>query len=86
MRGLSKSMGVLTISMKDEDEEKLRKLAERKYGKMKGAIARTIVEAVENRLSQDEEEKLRKHALEILEKGIHMGKKLWKTRDDLYDR
>ncbi|HLD05477.1 MAG TPA: hypothetical protein VJG90_07185 [Candidatus Nanoarchaeia archaeon] len=80
-------MGVLTISLKDEDEAKLRKLAKEKYGKMKGAIAKTIAEAVERNLSKNEEEKLRKHALEILEKmPRHLGKKLYKTRDDLYDR
>ena len=77
-------MGVLTISLKDEDEAKLRKLDKEKYGKMKGAIAKTIVEAVEKNMSKDEEEKISRQTLELLKKGLHMGKKLYKTRDDLY--
>ena len=79
-------MGVLTISLKDEDEAKLRKLAKEKYGKMKGAISKTIVEAVERNLTQTEEEKLCKRALALLDNPRPLGKRLWKTRDDLYDR
>ena len=78
-------MGIITISVNDEDEANIRKLAESRYGHKKGAISKVIAEAVHHDLIQSDDTKKRKHALELLEKGLHLGGKMF-NRDDLYDR
>ncbi len=77
---------VLTISVSEDVERKIRKLAKEKFGGKKGSIAKVISEAVEKQTVSKEQEELRKKALEMLEKGWDMGKILYKKREELYER
>lgn len=78
-------MGVMTISLKKEDEEAVRKLAKLKYGDTKGAIARVISEAVQKELEEQEQEKARQRAMAIMRKGLHLGGWKYTGRDEFYD-
>jgi hypothetical protein len=77
-------MGTITISIDDETEKKLRKIASMKFGKTKGHLGSAVTEAVEmwsNKVKNCNENK----TLELLERGISMGKITWK-RDELHER
>ena len=78
-------MGVITISINDEIENKLRKLALFKFGKTKGSLSNLIEEAVEN-LSERESQELVIKGLELLEKGVNMGGMISKKREDWHRR
>lgn len=79
-------MGVITISMDNRSEKLLRDMAKAKYGNRKDAISKTIVEALQ------EKENKRLEAIQqlnyFMENPLHVGKgkKLPKTRAELYDR
>jgi hypothetical protein len=84
------------ISLDDEHEKKLRKIAERDFGGSKGAI-RDALEAAIDRLDQalrDESERQKriKKFRALMDKGFTgfsmnlKGKKLWENRGELYDR
>lgn len=78
-------MGVITISLKDEDEQKLRQYAQQKYGSKKGAIARVIAEAVADKMGKDEVERIKREVLELLHKGFHLDIKKF-NRDEAHER
>lgn len=78
-------MGIITVSIDDEIENKLRKLALAKFGKMKGSLSNLIEEAVED-LSQRESQELIIKGIELLEKGVNMGGMISKKREDWHRR
>ncbi len=79
-------MGHMTISLKEEKEQRLRTLAKQKYGDKKGAISQTV----EDLLELDEKEAKRRRAVQSFlargKKGYNMGKITIKHRSELYDR
>ncbi|MBI4440347.1 hypothetical protein HY638_05225 [Candidatus Woesearchaeota archaeon] len=78
-------MGTITFSVQDSDEGKLRSIAQRKFGRTKGALSRTIVEAI-NKLEGHEESQDKK-ILEIARNGLHLGKiDIKKIREEIYGR
>jgi hypothetical protein len=78
-------MGVMTISLKKEDEDALRKLAKLRYGDRKGAISKTVGDAARAELTKLEVEDRRKRAMELIDSAGNRGGRLYKTRDELYD-
>ena len=67
--------------MKEQDEKLLRRIAFNKHGKTKGAISKTIKEAIVN---LDEKEEA---YIEIARKGLHLGKIDMKNlRKNIYER
>jgi len=79
-------MGVITISLNDQTEKELRKLAKAKYSMKKGAMAKVITEALEKWKKQKEDEIIIKESLELLKKGFDMGKITYKNRAELHER
>jgi hypothetical protein len=77
-------MGNITISVKDEVEDFWRRYAKSKYGNTKGSLARAAEEAFGELRRSDEQERVRRRALEILEKGYAIGFKGWKNRSEMY--
>jgi predicted transcriptional regulator len=79
-------MGHMTISLKEDKEQRLRALAKQKYGPRKGALSQTI----EDLLELDEKEARRRRAIQSFlargKKGYHLGKIAVKHRSELYDR
>jgi hypothetical protein len=49
-------------------------------------LGKAISEALDLWVKEKELEEVRRKAIETLNKGFHMGKKLYKSRDELYDR
>ena len=78
-------MGVITISINDESEAMLRKIAKAKFSKKKGHLSMAITEAIKEWSSKKDEEEIEK-ALELLYKGKDMGGIISKKRGDLYKR
>ncbi|MFB6159215.1 MAG: hypothetical protein ABEJ95_06195 [Candidatus Nanohalobium sp.] len=75
-------MGIVTVSIDDEVEERLRE----KISGDKGSLGRAISEAVENWIEKDEEEEARKKGLEMVEEGYDMGEIQYEERSELHDR
>ncbi len=78
-------MGIMTISASNNAEEAIRTYAQRKYGSRKGALKKAVDEAFLKVAEEDEQEQLRRRAIERLEKGFHLGRITYKSRDELYD-
>ena len=78
-------MGTITISVGNSEEIKLREIAVRKFGKVKGAISKTIVEAINN--LEKEESNHNKAFIDLAKRGFHLGKVNMKNiREDMYGR
>lgn len=78
-------MGVITISLNDEVEKKLRALARLRFSKAKGHLSKAITEALKEWAEKSREEEL-EDALEMLEKGFNMGGMITKKREDWHKR
>lgn len=74
-------MGVVTITLDDSVEGKLRQVA-----KGKGALGKVISEATKEWLERENQELIKRKFLAILQKGWPMGKILYKKREELHDR
>lgn len=76
----------ITISVDEETDKKLRHYAITKYGNRKGVIKKVIKEAMESLIKEDEQERIQKEAIKLLEKGIKT-RNSWKfNRAELYER
>ncbi len=78
-------MGVVTISVNDETEEILRRLAIARFNKRKGYLSMAITEAVNEWARKEKNEDISK-GLELLKKGIKMGGIVNKKREDWHRR
>ncbi|MBM3231909.1 hypothetical protein FJZ21_00825 [Candidatus Pacearchaeota archaeon] len=78
-------MGVITISLDDAIEEKLRKIAVARFRKKKGYLAKAISEALNEWASKMEQESMSK-AISILLDGVNLGGIVSKKREDLHKR
>ena len=78
-------MGVLTISVNDETEEILRRIAIARFNKRKGYLSMAITEAVNEWAAKERNEDISK-GLELLKKGIKMGGIVNKKREDWHGR
>lgn len=79
-------MGTITISVDDEVEASFRKVAGRVYGEKKGYLGNAITRAMDDWLHRMEEQKIAKRQMELLRKGLNVGRILYKNRDELHDR
>ena len=79
-------MGTITISVDDEVEKRFRDLAKKKLGERKGYLGKATTEALEHWVRLQSQEDIANDALALLKKGHHLGKHLYKERQDLYDR
>lgn len=76
----------VTISLDEETDMHLRRYAENRYGRRKGAIKMVIKEAMDSLLAKNEQQKIREEAIKLMTKGVRT-RKSWKfNRDELYER
>ena len=78
-------MGVVTISINNETEEILRRLAIARFNKKKGYLSMAITEAVNDWAEKDKNEDISK-GLELLRKGKNLGGMISKRREDWHKR
>ena len=78
-------MGVITISLNDEIEKVLRRLAIARFTKRKGYLAMAISEALQDWALKSEEKSI-EEASKLLEEGIDMGGLISKKREELHKR
>ena len=79
-------MGIITISISDEAENKLRETAKKKLGEGKGVLGKAVEEAVNKWANDDEQSEIARRQLKLMQKGLY-SLKGWKfNRDELYDR
>ena len=76
----------ITRSVDENAEKEFREFVARKYGAGKGTLSRATMDAYKKLIEEDEQERLRRSALEILNKGFKLGKLNYKTRAELYER
>ncbi|MFB6100163.1 MAG: hypothetical protein ABEK16_02715 [Candidatus Nanohalobium sp.] len=74
-------MGIVTVSIDDEVEERLRE----KISGEKGSLGNAISEAVENWIEKDESSKALDRLKERMEKGYEMGKIQYESRSELHE-
>lgn len=74
----------ITINIKEETDEKFRKVASKAYGNKKGHLSKAVEEALEEWINEKEATNAVDAALQLLKTGIKTNKK-WKfDRDELY--
>ena len=79
-------MGVITISIDKDYEDKLRELAIKRYGKKKGSISKTLIEAINHFSECPKNETAEQRLINYADKGLHLGKIYSKKfRSDIYD-
>jgi hypothetical protein len=82
------NMGLITISLDDKSEKRLRDCAKIIYGEKKGSLSKTIMLGI-NKLENKRDNEI-KDALEILENPIDIDKKYKNkklpTREQLYSK
>ena len=79
-------MGNLTLSFEKEDEERLRRLAKDKYGGRKGSLSKVVSDGLSKLEEESKKERSRRELIDLMRKGIEMGKIKIKRRGELYDR
>jgi len=79
-------MGTITITVDDDTEKRFREAAKKKLGERKGSLGKATTEALEHWVQKQSQEEIARDALDLLETGHHLGKRLSKERKDLYDR
>ena len=79
-------MGVITISLDKDYENKLRELAMIKYGKKKGSISKTLIEAINHFSECSKNGTAEQRLMNYADKGMHLGKiDSKKFRRQIYD-
>jgi hypothetical protein len=79
-------MGTITISVDNDTEKRFREAAKKKLGERKGYLGKATTEALDLWIQKQTQEEITRDALDLLKKGHHLGKHLYKERKDLYDR
>ncbi len=77
-------MGIITVSIDNQVERKLRLIASVLYSKRKGYLGKAITDALEEWTDRKKGDSIVK-SLSLLEKGIDMGK-LKTTRPEWHER
>lgn len=78
-------MGNVMLSIDEETEKLLRRLAHVRYGGKKGAISKVVSEALQKYDGDDENEKLRKRFFARMQKGLSFEYKMYGHRSEIYD-
>ena len=83
---MGNSMGNVIISMSEEDEKLMRRLAKRKFGGKKGSLSKVMSEALHKYNQNDERKKEIDDFIENYAGKLNLGGyKMYKHRDEIYD-
>lgn len=76
-------MGTITVNVDDATEESFRSRVYQIYGKRKGSLGQAITEAM---YEWSRKKEYFDQCMELLMKGVNMGKLKYKSREELHDR
>jgi len=76
-------MGTITVNVSDDVEHDFREKVIQLYGKKKGTLGNALEEAMKE---WSKKNKYFETCMELLDKGIDMGKLKYSKREELYDR
>ena len=79
-------MGTITICIDDEIERQFRQVARETLGEKKGYLGKATAEAIENWVQDKEQDAIAQEALRLMSEDWYLGKRLYKTRQDIHDR
>lgn len=79
-------MATITINIQDNVAKEFREEVLKRIGKRKGALGKAVEEALKKWLYEKRQEQISKEMIELMEKGILMGKIKIKSRSELYER
>ena len=79
------TLGTITISIDDDTEKRFREVAKKKPGERKGYLGKATTKALECWMKQQTLEEIVLDALTLIRSGHHLGKHLYRTRNDIYD-
>lgn len=79
-------MGTITVNVSDETEFMFRKTVKEKLGEGKGKLGSALTEAMKKWAEEKKQKEIADRALKIVRKGIYIGFKGYKNRDELYDK
>jgi len=79
-------MGTITVNVKDDVEKDFRKLVRSVHGAKKGDLGKALTEAMQQWVYEKRQEKIAQEALKLLELKFIFGKRLYRDRDELYER
>lgn len=78
-------MTTITVNVDDEVYGKFRKLAAEERNGKKGFLGDAITEDMKKHVEEKEQEVIKKRLLAMMRKGIRLGFKGYKSRDELYE-
>ncbi|MBI2144440.1 hypothetical protein HYU17_04805 [Candidatus Woesearchaeota archaeon] len=78
-------MATITVNVDDEVYEKFRKLASEEHNGKKGFLGDAITGSMRKEVEANEQEAAKKRLLAIMKKGIRLGFKGYKCRDEIYE-
>ena len=76
-------MAIMTVSVKDDVAKKFRKTAYAAYGRSKGSLGKAVTDALDAWADRQEHVS---RTLEMLEKGLPLGRMLYRKREELHER
>ncbi len=79
-------MGTITITVKDDVEERFRKTVNETKGKGKGKLGSAASEAMQEWVEKQRQKRISKEMLALLDKGFEMGRFKKVSRDELHER
>lgn len=78
-------MGTITLSIDDDTERAFRKLAKKVLGEKKGHLGEAATDAFNLWIRVKRQDEIARDALELIRKKYDFGKRLYTTRQDLYE-
>ncbi len=79
-------MGTITVNVKDYVEKDFRKLVRSVHGAREGDFGKALTEPMQKWVYEKKQEKTAQEALKLLELKFNFGKRLYRDRDELYER
>lgn len=79
-------MSTVTINVPDSTIQEFRKAAAETFGNGKGHLGKAFAEAIKDWTHERKQKKIAREAIEMMEHGFNMGKRLYKDRSELHER
>ncbi|NYZ77295.1 hypothetical protein H0O02_03190 [Candidatus Micrarchaeota archaeon] len=78
-------MGNVLVSLDDDDEAFLRRLAQERYHSKKGSISSVVSDALDEMKKKGKKERAIANLIRTMEKGYKLGFRGYKKRSEIYD-